>query len=114
MEPKKTGQELLHAMKTIASAGPEIRSDGTMDSDAFRSVMLDILPSHGVEIGTVNEMLHYIFEHAAQDGSHKSGGNLSVQKCIEILTSRPDLFSPVGRLTVKLTPLRGTITRPES
>jgi len=42
MEPKKTTDELLHAMQTIATAGPEIRSDGTMDSQAFRKIMSDI------------------------------------------------------------------------
>lgn len=93
MEPKKTKEELRYAITKLAAAsGHQISADGSLDATSFRNILSDILPSHGVEIGLVNEMLDFIFQEA-MDQSQKQAAKLNIDKCIEVLTTRPDLFS---------------------
>jgi Ca2+-binding EF-hand superfamily protein len=107
MEPKKNRAELLHAINTIATAGAEIQADGTVDMEEWSTILLDILPSNGIKVEAVQEMVRYISARAASGNSKSQSNRLNVNACIEVLTSFPDLFStvPSARLSKKLTPL---------
>ena len=107
MEPKKNHAELLHAINTIATAGAEIQADGTVDMEEWSTILLDILPSNGIKVEAVQEMVRYISARAASGNSKSQSNRLNVNACIEVLTSFPDLFStvPSARLSKKLTPL---------
>jgi hypothetical protein len=102
MEPKKTRAELLHAINTIATAGAEIQADGTVGMEEWSTILLDILPSSGIKVEAVQEMVRYTSEN-----SKEQSNRLNVNALIEVLTSFPDLLStvPSAQLPKKPTPL---------